>query len=143
MAQSSGSSHAPGKAWALVFAMLVGRSRFTTLRLSGAFAPALGWNHSFAQGTTLRFPIYLNLITALFALAVVLGLREPRARAAPVAARDQGHGWVGTTALRLVTNAGTWIVKTPVALCFVITAGVMIDSVVRTFLTFSSSLTSA
>jgi hypothetical protein len=42
------------------------------------------------------------------------------------------------TAWHLVTNAGTWIVKTPVAL-FVITAGVFIDSVVRLFLTFSSS----
>jgi hypothetical protein len=43
-----------------------------------------------------------------------------------------------TTAWHLVANAGAWIVKTPVAL-FVITAGVMIDSVVRLFLTFSSS----
>ena len=38
----------------------------------------------------------------------------------------------------LVTNAGAWIVKTPVAL-FVVMAGVMIDSAVRLFLTFSSS----
>src|SRR4029077_8695155 len=42
------------------------------------------------------------------------------------------------TAWRLVANAGAWILKTPLAL-FVITAGVMIDSVVRLFLTFSSS----
>jgi hypothetical protein len=104
----------------------------------GRLCSAFGWSHSFAQGTTLRFPIYLNLITALLTLSVVLGLREPRVRATHVAPESKDAAGPETTAWRLVTNAGTWIVKTPVAL-FVITAGVMIDSVVRLFLTFSSS----
>ena len=43
-----------------------------------------------------------------------------------------------TTAWRLVVTAGAWIVRTPAAL-FVIMAGVLIDSVSRLFLTFSSS----
>jgi hypothetical protein len=55
--------------------------------------------------------------------------------AAPVVKDEAG---AETTAWGLVINAGSWIVKTPVAL-FVITAGVLIDSVVRLFLTFSSS----
>jgi MFS family permease len=121
----------------LVIAMLVGGAVYDPAFV-GRICSALGWNHSFAQGTTLRFPIYLNLITALLTLAVVLGLREPRVRAAHVAPETRDAAEPETTAWRLVTNAGTWIVKTPVAL-FVITAGVMIDSVVRLFLTFSSS----
>jgi MFS family permease len=121
----------------LVFAMLVGGAVYDPAFV-GRICSALGWNHSFAQGTTLRFPIYLNFITALLTLAVVLGLREPRARSTHVAPETRDAAGPETTAWRLVTNAGTWIVKTPVAL-FVITAGVMIDSVVRLFLTFSSS----
>jgi len=121
----------------LVIAMLVGGAVYDPAfvnRLCSAF----GWSHSFAQGTTLRFPVYLNLFTALLTLSVVLGLREPRLRATHVAPESKDAAGPETTAWRLVTNAGTWIVKTPVAL-FVITAGVMIDSVVRLFLTFSSS----
>ena len=121
----------------LVIAMLVGGAVYDPAFV-GRICSALGWNHSFAQGTTLRFPVYLNLITALLTLAVVLGLREPRVRATHAATETRDAAGPETTAWRLVTNAGTWIVKTPVAL-FVITAGVMIDSVVRLFLTFSSS----
>jgi MFS family permease len=121
----------------LVIAMLVGGAVYDPAFV-GRLCSAFGWNHSFAQGTTLRFPIYLNLITALLTLSVVLGLREPKVRATHAAPETKDAGGPETTAWRLVTNAGTWIVKTPVAL-FVIMAGFMIDSVVRLFLTFSSS----
>jgi MFS family permease len=93
--------------------------------------------HPLGQGTTLRFPIYLNLLTAGAALVVALGLREPSARTKAVAP-GAGLAEVEVTAWRMVVNAGAWIARTPVAL-FVIVAGVMLDSVVRLFLTFSSS----
>ena len=93
--------------------------------------------HPLGQGTTLRFPIYLNLLTAGAALAVALGLREPSARTKAVAP-GAGLADAEVTAWRMVVNAGAWIARTPVAL-FVIVAGVMLDSVVRLFLTFSSS----
>jgi MFS family permease len=121
----------------MVIAMLVGGAVYDPAfvrRLCSAF----GWSYSFVQGTTLRFPIYLNLITALLTLSVVLGLREPKVRTSHVASQVNDAVAPETTAWHLVTNAGAWIVKTPVAL-FVIAAGVMIDSVVRLFLTFSSS----
>ena len=121
----------------LVIAMLVGGAVYDPAFV-GRICSAFGWHHSFAQGTTLRFPIYLNLITALLTLAVVLGLREPKVRATHVAPETKVAAGPETTAWHLVTNAGNWILKTPVAL-FVITAGVMLDSVVRLFLTFSSS----
>jgi MFS family permease len=121
----------------LVIAMLVGGAIYDPVFVS-RLCSAFGWSHSFAQGTTLRFPIYLNLITALLTLSVVLGLREPKVRTTHAVTETKGEAGPETTAWRLVVNAGTWILKTPVAL-FVITAGVMIDSVVRLFLTFSSS----
>lgn len=115
----------------MVVAMLVGGAIYDPLFL-GKLGAFFGWNHSFTQGTTLRFPVYLNLVTALVALGVVLGLREPVLRTSHMVEGAPATAW------RLVVNAGTWIVKTPVAL-FVITAGILIDSVVRLFLTFSSS----
>jgi MFS family permease len=121
----------------MVIAMLVGGAIYDPAFV-GRLCSAFGWSHSFAQGTTLRFPIYLNLITALLTLFIVLGLREPKVRTPRVASETKDGAGPETTAWHLVTNAGTWIAKTPVAL-FVITAGVMIDSVVRLFLTFSSS----
>ncbi len=121
----------------MVIAMLVGGAVYDPAFV-GRLCASFGWNHSFVQGTTLRFPIYLNLITALLTLGVVLGLREPKVRTTHVAPDTRDAAGPEATAWHLVRNAGTWIVKTPVAL-FVITAGVLIDSVVRLFLTFSSS----
>jgi len=97
-----------------------------------------GMSFHFAQSSTLRFPVYLNLITALLTLWVALGLREPALHKTRVAPETQDPGGPEATAWHLVVNAGKWIVKTP-AVLFVITAGVLIDSVVRLFLTFSSS----
>lgn len=121
----------------MVIAMLVGGAVYDPAFV-GRLCSAFGWSHSFAQGTTLRFPIYLNLITALLTLAVALGLRESKARTSHVAPQSNDAVRPETTAWRIVANAGAWIAKTPLAL-FVITAGVIIDSVVRLFLTFSSS----
>ncbi len=100
----------------------------------GRIFSAIGINLHLTQGTTLRFPIYLNLITAVLTLWTALGLREPTVRTRHVAPENQERANAEVTALRLVANAGRWIMQTPVAL-FVIVAGVLIDSVVRLFLT--------
>jgi len=121
----------------MVIAMLVGGAVYDPTFV-GRLCAALGWSHLFDQGTTLRFPIYLNLITALLTLYVVLGLREPKIHTSHVVPETKDVAGPEATAWHLVANAGAWIVNTPVAL-FVITAGVLIDSVVRLFLTFSSS----
>jgi MFS family permease len=121
----------------MVIAMLVGGAVYDPVFMDHLFA-LFGMSFHFAQGSTLRFPIYLNLITALLTLGIALGLREPALRATHVAPENKDPGGPETTAWHLVVKAGTWIVKTPVAL-FVITAGVLLDSVVRLFLTFSSS----
>ena len=121
----------------MIIAMIVGGAVYDPVFMD-RLASSVGLTIHFLKGTTLRFPIYLDLITALLALSTALGLREPTVRSIRVAPAGTAPGGPETTAWRLVVKAGTWIVKTPAAL-FVITAGVLIDSVTRLFLTFSSS----
>ncbi len=113
-----------------VVAMLVGGAVYDP-----AFLNRFLGTH-FGQGTTLRFPIYLNFLSAVAALVVALGLREPGPRAAPATPAADGAGARG--ALSHLLAAGGWIARTPLAL-FAILAGLTLDSIVRLFLTFGSS----
>jgi len=121
----------------MVVAMLVGGAVYDPAFVN-RFLAFFGSTSHFTQGTTLRFPIYLNLLTAVLTLWIALGLREPAKREAKVVPADGDPAGVELTAWHIVRRAGAWIVKTPVAL-FVILAGVLMDSVARLFLTFSSS----
>jgi len=121
----------------LVIAMLVGGAVYDPGFVSHLFS-VFGSKTLFTQGTTLRFPVYLNLITALLTLWAALGLRETANRKMRVAPGDGNMAGAEVTAWHLALRAGAWIMKTPVAL-FVILAGVLMDSVIRLFLTFSSS----
>src|SRR5271154_3699784 len=60
----------------MVIAMLVGGAVYDPVFM-GHFFAVFGVMPHFTQGTTLRFPIYLNLVTALLTLWTALGLREP------------------------------------------------------------------
>lgn len=118
------------QALGLVIAMLVGSAVYDPALLNRLGAAA-GFAFQLDQDTTLRFPIYLNLLTALGVLAVTLGMVEPvRREAAPAPGARQ--------ALQSILEAGAWIARSPLAL-FVILAGLLIDSVVRLFLTFTST----
>jgi MFS family permease len=121
----------------MIVAMVVGGAVYDPAFMNHA-ASALGLHVEFLKATTLRFPIYLNLLTALLTLGTALGLREPSTRAKHVAPENPDLAGAEITAWHLARNAGKWILQTPSAL-FVITAGVLIDSVTRLFLTFSSS----
>jgi MFS family permease len=121
----------------MVIAMLVGGAIYDPATMNHLFS-FFGADPHFTQGTTLRFPIYLNLLTAGATLITALSLREPALREKRVVPVAESGANAEITAWRLVRNVGAWIARTPVAL-FVITAGVLMDSVVRLFLTFSSS----
>jgi MFS family permease len=123
----------------MVIAMLVGGAVYDPNAMNRLFS-FFGSNPHFTQGTTLRFPIYLNLLTAVATLITALGLREPKVREKRIVPGAAGENIANAelTALNLVRHVGAWIWQTPVAL-FVIVAGVLMDSVVRLFLTFSSS----
>src|SRR6201996_6052079 len=122
----------------LVVAMLVGGAIYDPGFIN-AIAGALRFPITFTQGTTLRFPVYLNLVTAVLTFVVALSMREPSwksTRSVPDA--DGRPRPQKETALQGVLTAGAWIAHAPIAL-FVILAGLLIDSVTRLFLTFSSS----
>ena len=121
----------------MIVAMLVGGAVYDPVFV-GRLASSVGVTLHFHQGLTLRFPVYLNLMTAFLTLWVSLGLREPAMRAAHGTPEGKVSGAPETAARRLVVTAGRWIMETPAAL-FVITAGVLLDSVTRLFLTFSST----
>jgi len=115
----------------MVVAMLIGGAVYDATFMKGFFS-FFGVHVYLTSAMTLRFPIYLNLITAILTLGVALGMREPSHHFASSPAPVKLAAW------DLVTTAGSWILKTPVAL-FVIMAGIVLDSVTRLFMTFSSS----
>ncbi|MDR3404904.1 MAG: MFS transporter [Chthoniobacter sp.] len=121
----------------MIVAMIVGGAVYDPAFME-RFSSFLGANIHFLKSVTLRFPIYLNLVTALGTLWIALGLREPTLREKHVAPECEDPAGPEKTAWHLVVRAGTWIMRTPAAL-FVIVAGVLMDSVTRLFLTFSSS----
>ena len=106
-----------------VVAMLVGGAVYDPAFLGKVFGT------HFDQGTTLRFPIYLNFLSAVAALIIALGLKEPGRAETGDRARN---------ALAHLLAAGGWIARTPLAL-FAILAGLTLDSIVRLFMTFGSS----
>lgn len=114
----------------MVVAMLLGSAIYDPHLLNRLAADA-GFAFRFDQATTLRFPIYLNLLTALGVLGICLAMREPARNEASVLPSAK-QAW------QSVLEAGAWISRTPLAL-FVIIGGLLIDSVIRLFLTFGSA----
>jgi MFS family permease len=122
----------------LVVAMLIGGAIYDPGFIN-SIANALRFPAGFTQSTTLRFPIFLNLITAALTLVVAISMREPNRKSTPsTSAADARSQPSKETAIQAVLTAGRWIARMPLAL-FVILAGLLLDSVIRLFLTFSSS----
>ena len=115
----------------MLAAMLIGATVYDP-QLMSRIAAFIGSDVQFAQSLTLRFPIALNLLSALVVLWLTLGLREPAPdKTLPHRSTKAVGAWHD------IVDAGAWILRTPVAL-FAIVGGVLIDSVVRLFLTFGS-----
>lgn len=120
------------QALGMVVAMLVGATVYDP-QLVNRILVFLGSTVRVEQALTLRFPIFLNLVSAVVVLSMALGMREPAGRLTSAhAAAGAGDTWRG------IVEAGFWILRTPVAL-FAIVGGVLIDSVIRIFLTFGSA----
>ena len=119
----------------MIVAMLAGGAVYDAGFLNRA-ANFFGLHPQFQQAAAIRFPIYLNLVTALMALAAVLGFREPGLRQPPPDSAI--HAETASDSWSLLLSAGRWILRTPVAL-FVLIGGLLLDSVSRLLLTFSSS----
>ena len=112
-----------------IAAMLVGSAVYDPVLMQKASA-LLGWDVHPTQQITMRFPLYLNLVTAVLALFVAVRMREPLKRIA--------HSEGPANPLRLIVVAGRWILATPLVM-LIIVAGFLHDSVIRLFMTFGST----
>ena len=94
----------------------------------------LGVGIAVSRETTLRFPIYLTLLTAIFTLITTLRMREVSNK--EVASRRQIRKVIHES-FRLVWEAGRWIFRTPFVLGLMF-FGLLYDSVVRMVITMAS-----
>lgn len=115
----------------LCLAMLIGAAVYDP-HLMNSLMAFLGSGLRIDQGIALRFPIALNLVSAAIVLWLAVGMREPAALGGSRPNPHPANDW------QSIVEAGAWILRTPVAL-FVIIGGVLIDSVIRLFLTFGSA----
>ncbi len=107
---------------AFIFAMLVGSAVYDPALVNRALA-WFGGDLTVEKETVLRFPVYLTLVNAFFAVAVALSMKE-----APLETECGGEAslWSG------ILGAGRWILGTP-AVCGLVLAALVHDSVLRLF----------
>lgn len=92
-----------------------------------------GFAATFSQETTMRFPLYLTFLLAIFACITTLQMKDPlTGKASTRTETKQVRKVVGVT-----LKAGLWIFKTPFALS-VILFGMLFDGVIRMVITLSS-----
>lgn len=118
---------------AFVAALALGALIYDAAALQGLLR-GLGWEISLDPRTTMRFPLYLTLLTALGAWWAALGMTEPGGRPA----RTGGSLSSVLAASRLTLDAGRWILTTPFALT-VILGGMLFDHLCRLFVTLNST----
>lgn len=94
----------------------------------------LGWlalSETVDQQITMRFPIYLTLVLAIFATISALRMVEPKRGV------HGAHGFKPLTALKMIWLAGKWIVHTPFALAIIL-FGMCYDHILRMIVTMTS-----
>jgi MFS family permease len=97
----------------------------------------MGFKILITQETTLRFPAYMTLLSAVLTLLSALGMREVYPDESQTGTPPQGCGESIAKAFRLTLDAGRWILKTPFAL-IIILAGLLFDHVIRMLITMNS-----
>lgn len=115
---------------AFIFALIVGGIVYDP-KVMQRCADLLGLGVILTQEVTMRFPLYLNLITALITLVVTLRMIEP------IGTHDTTRKLSISAAFAQTWKVGKWILATPFAL-MVICAGAFLDSVIRMFITLNS-----
>ncbi len=96
-------------------------------------ASLLGLNLQLTQSVTIKFPIFLNILTAFLTLAVALQLKEAR-HPQP---GSQTRGALSSS-LRRTIATGRWILRSPAPLLLIL-FGITFDSFIRLFYTVSSN----
>lgn len=83
------------------------------------------------QQTTMRFPIYLTLVLAVFATISALRMQEEKREKNEVNSSEM------LAALKLTLKAGAWIARTPFALAIIL-FGMCYDHILRMIVTMTS-----
>jgi MFS family permease len=120
---------------AYIVAMTVGAAVYDPVLMQRVLN-ALGLNILLSQAITLRFPLYLTLITAVMTLLITLHMQEQTLSKSEC--EQSEHCPTSTLqAFKLTLQAGVWILKTPFALV-IIFAGLIFDNCIRMILTLGS-----
>ena len=98
---------------------------------------AFGSDYQLTQVQTLRFPLYLTLVLALFTIAAVLRLDEICPNPKADGTCEKQFGGSAVDAFKLTLDSGGWILKTPFVLA-VILFGMLFDGILRMVITLAS-----
>ncbi|MGA1863196.1 MFS transporter [Deferribacter thermophilus] len=96
----------------------------------------IGMDYTFTQKQTMRFPIYLTLISSIIAFISVLKMEEPGINKSYL---DDIKGFFNTSVITLkhTLATGKWILKTPFVLS-IIMMGMLFDHSIRMVVTLTS-----
>jgi hypothetical protein len=119
-----------------ILTMSVGAAVYDPDLMSRVMA-ALGSEFRFTQDQTLRLPLFLTFILALFTLAAALRLDEICPDSGQEGACETQFSGSTVDALKLTFSTGRWILKTPFVLA-VILFGMLFDGVLRMVITLAS-----
>lgn len=124
-----------------VIAMSVGAAIYDPVLLTKVCA-VFGASINFTQETTMRFPLYLTLVLAIFAFSTTIRMQEiiPDSLVKKHESEvlfDSGQKTEVKKAFALTFQAGTWILKTPFVLS-VFLFGMLFDGIIRMVITLSS-----
>jgi MFS family permease len=98
---------------------------------------AFGSGYQFTQAQTLRFPLYLTFILALFTIATVWRLDEVCPNPKADGTCEDQFGGSAMDAFKLTLSTGGWILKTPFVLA-VILFGMLFNGILRMVITLAS-----
>jgi MFS family permease len=104
--------------------------------LMGKAARLLGFDITITKDVTLRFPVYLTMISAIFTLITALMMKEVSNHQDECREGEKCVNAV-TDALKITIQAGRWILNTPFVLIAIL-MGLIFDSVIRMIITMSS-----
>lgn len=90
-----------------------------------------GWSGEWSQSDTVKWPLYLNLLTAILAFLLVKKMVDPT----PHSAIHPGASTIGPW--KETVKAGGWILRSPIPFLLIL-AGLFYDSITRLFATLTS-----
>ena len=101
------------------------------------FFNLIGFNTSFSQDITLRFPLYLTLVMSFFALASTLKMKELPHEDSLLCFDYASCKKSVTQAFKLTLRAGKWVITTPYAVIIIVSA-MTFEHVLRMIVTLDS-----